>query len=293
MPKIIQQDNGWDFVPTLKPLAPTDNPAAFAGVYGVYREDSPHPLGIVTKRYRIVTNGELVERARNVLKKLGFSTWEENLISIDGGARFMGQFSIRDRLVPKSVGDTVGYRISLINSFDTSTKASAFGGFLRLVCSNGMASLEDSIALSGRHDANIDLNKIEAAIERVVNGLDGQATIFTRFMERAISNEQGNVILKNLVLRKAISERIRESIQSEWENPRFDEDKERNLYNLYNAATYILTHQIATQRAELASNINAAILMLLRDAVMAKEKMEMLLTAPVEKTQVTVTVVKP
>lgn len=293
MPKIIKQDTDWDFIPSLESLVRATDANAASGAFGIYREGHPLPLGIVTKRYKVVTNRELVDRARAILTKLGFKGWTEKLISINHGARFMGVFSIRNSLVPKTVGDTIGYRIILGNSFDTSSKATAMGGFERLICSNGAATLEEAIALAGRHDANIDLSKLEEAIERVVTGLDGQATIFTRLMEKAITNEQGNVILKNLVVRKLIANRLREEIEGEWLNPRFKEDSDRNLYNLYNAATYVLTHKVAETRFEQSNEINAAILMQFRDAVMKADKLAALLTVPPEKGPDAAVVVTP
>ena len=45
-----------------------------------------------------------------------------------------------------------------------------------------------------------------------------------------------------------------------WLKPPFPEDKNRNLYNLYNAVTYHLTHKVEPTRFEYADKVNSNVL---------------------------------
>jgi dihydroneopterin aldolase len=44
-----------------------------------------------------------------------------------------------------------------------------------------------------------------------------------------------------------------------WENPKHREDSDRNVWNLYNAVTQHLTHEVAPKRFELAERVGDAV----------------------------------
>jgi hypothetical protein len=53
---------------------------------------------------------------------------------------------------------------------------------------------------------------------------------------------------------------VREGIEAVWRNPAYEEDTDRNLYNLYNAATQFLTRNVSTERYEYSERVNRDLL---------------------------------
>jgi hypothetical protein len=51
-----------------------------------------------------------------------------------------------------------------------------------------------------------------------------------------------------------------EQIAGVWNAPRYTEDSDRTVYNLYNAATQHLTHEVSNKRFDLAERATAGIL---------------------------------
>jgi hypothetical protein len=68
------------------------------------------------------------------------------------------------------------------------------------------------------------------------------------------------LILDNLAIKKVLSESLRDSIQMVWDAPTHKEDEGRNLYNLYNATTQHLTHDVEGGRFEYARRVSHSVL---------------------------------
>jgi hypothetical protein len=56
------------------------------------------------------------------------------------------------------------------------------------------------------------------------------------------------------------SEKVREAIAKIWNEPTHEEDEDRNLYNLNNAVTQHLTHEVADSRFEYANRVTTNVL---------------------------------
>ena len=80
--------------------------------------------------------------------------------------------------------------------------------------------------------------------------------MYGRLAQVELEQEQGLNILQNLANGKVISEKVRERIAHIWNSPTHDEDKDRNLYNLNNAVTQHLTHEVEDTRFELAERVS-------------------------------------
>ena len=65
------------------------------------------------------------------------------------------------------VGDTLGMRLILNNSFDRSLRLSLVVAILRLVCTNGMKALGTEFALTKRHSKKTSLDDLitDAALD--------------------------------------------------------------------------------------------------------------------------------
>ena len=102
--------------------------------------------------------------------------------------------------------------------------------------------------------------------------------VFHLLASQQVEQEQGLIALQNMVNDKLFSERTRKGIAEIWNAPTFDEDGDRNLYNLYNAGTQYLTHSIAENRRELAEKTSRRLLTTLNTAVRSEANLTTLIT---------------
>ena len=242
----------------------------WTGKWSNVRTDTGESLGDgISEQYGLLQNGVLVESLENAFndyKELQDFTREVSVT--ENGARFYGRYSFpkNQRILTPAVGDSVGMVFDLRNSFDRSTKAGLGIGALRLLCLNGMTSTENMASITARHTNKINVGTIkdgiEMAIERWENSIDKMA----EFTQREVTQEQGVVILNNLAQKKVLSESLKDSIEFIWNGQveglgrGGEADKARNLWNLYNATTEHLTHQVAPKRFEYSRSVENKVL---------------------------------
>jgi hypothetical protein len=282
MPKIINQTTDYDYKVTTRPLydlnpeqvallQENENEATFAGVYGNFRNEVDSALGIVTERYALVQNSDVVGNIEESLDRRGLlGMVEKEFNVVDYGKRFYARYSIKN---PKSEfnfspakGDNVGVSFTFQNSFDCTKRLNVALGFLRLVCTNGMTSLSKQYEVNFRHQTGIDVGAIGDGIDAALDSMTDQTKVFQRLANTGIDHEKGLNILENLTKKKVISGAVRDNIAAIWNAQAQDEtihdglDKDRNLWNLYNAATQHITRVIEPKRFEQASRLSGSIL---------------------------------
>ena len=206
-------------------------------------------LGCHTSRYGIVQNADLVEKAESAFARKGLGDYERNIYVTDGGAKLRVNYDFKghDIEVPE-VGDKMGFRLTLQNSFDRSLRVSFALGMLRLVCTNGMQTLEKELDMLKKHSKKFDLNALltDDAIDKALASFTKTGNTYAALARVGITQEQGIFALQNQANTGLISDKVREGIASVWNNPREDGadgsvGDDRNLYQLYNAATQYLT----------------------------------------------------
>ena len=215
----------------------------------------------VSKDYNVVNNRQVMEPVKNVLADLGLEATSEKHYVMGGGARFKARFEFKDTQVeiPK-VGDTLGFRLDLDNSFNLMHRIRTMGGGLRLVCTNGMTTLDKEHGISCKHSNKFSVNNVVKAVQDALGAFKKLAdddNPFTLMASREVSQEQGLNILQNLTDKGTISEVRREGIARIWNNPSHNEDDSRNLYNLLNAATEFTTHEVAETNFEMSERLNS------------------------------------
>jgi hypothetical protein len=82
---------------------------------------------------------------------------------------------------------------------------------------------------------------------------------------------------------------LKDSIEFEWNNPKREEDKARNLFNLYNATTAHLTSDVAQSRWEYAQKVDRGVLGRLSQAARDPVLLDTLLLPIKKEEAVTVT----
>lgn len=259
MPKIVTQSNNAEYNVTTKQLF--DDKGNFSGIYGNFREDKKEAIGFCTERYTLVQNTDLFDTVEKALgSKKELKNPEISTIVVGDGERAYRTYTWKNssynfRVGKPKVGDEVGLRLTVQNSFDRSLRLSVILGFLRLVCSNGMTALSQEFDLTQRHQSGLDMSRISTGIDDSLASIEAQKAIYNRLAATTLTDEQGVSVLGNLTKKNILSSSMKDSIEAIWRSPSYDEDKERNLYNLYNAGTQHLTRVIAPKRYELAQRI--------------------------------------
>jgi hypothetical protein len=257
----------YDFDVHQEPLLTTDGKRT--GYFGMVRRDTAEPitLGVCTEQYGVVKNADLIEMVEsNLATHDRLSNYNSKKFVVRDGSRFYASYDFPDfktELKPmgkRAKGDILGLRLVVNNSYDRSCRVSLSLGFLRLVCTNGMTSLSKEFSMTKRHTLAVNLDFVGDALARATDSVEAQAQVFNKLAQRALTNEQGLNLLTKLEEKDIISGKVREGIEAVWRNPAYEEDTDRNLYNLYNAATQFLTRNVSQERYEYSERVNRDLL---------------------------------
>ena len=283
-------DTGYDFT-ARQVSVPHPVTGDKSGFYMNIREDNNEVVGWTSERYGLVQHRDVIGFADNAFAKRDIAV-DRKIYVTDGGAKMRAQYDlIGDQFKTKipQVGDVVGYRLTAQNSLDRSLRIAYQLGILRLVCTNGMNTLEADVSMTKKHGKNVDLGDILSplALDSALSKFKNSLSVYGELAKAEVSQEQGLVILQNLANVKVFSEKVRESIAQIWNNPSHDEDKGRNLYNLNNAVTQHLTHDVAGERFEYANRVTSNVLKRFGAAARSSSRLEKLWT-PAKAPAVTV-----
>jgi hypothetical protein len=291
MPILAKQDQNYDY--TVKQVAvPHPETGNKSGYFMNIRTDNDEILGWTSDRYGLVNNADLLDKADAAFEARGIDVTRKVIVT-EGGAKMRAQYDLSGDMfraeVPQ-VGDTMAYRLTAQNSFDRSLRISFALGLVRLICTNGMVTMEKEVEMVKKHSRQVNIGDIisDDALDRALAKLGESVNVYGRLAQVELEQEQGLNILQNLTNSKVISEKVRESIAHIWNSPTHDEDKDRNLYNLNNAVTQHLTHEVADERFEYANRVTTNVLKRFDMAARNPKRLEKLWT-PVKSDVVVVT----
>ena len=264
-----KQSTEWDFEVAQIPMKYELNGKEFKSQrFANIRVDTGEELGWSSERYAIVQNRDLIERAESKFAERGIGWNKRNIIATANGSKLRAVYDLSGDMfkseVPQ-VGDVMGYRLILQNSFDLSLRVSFALGLLRLVCSNGMQTMEKDIDMVSKHSTKLDLSSLitPAALDKALASLKGSTAVYGKLANVKLEEEQGLNILTNLTDKKIISDKLRERVAQIW-NSRSEmldsNNHDPNLYNLYNAVTQHLTRDVEDTRFEYANRIGNNVL---------------------------------
>jgi hypothetical protein len=283
------QSNNWKFHVVQEQWTRNNKQTGF---FGNFRTDTGECLGVTTEKYGIIQNEELYNTAIAALETKGMKDFEEKIVVSGNGERFYAEFAFKNKQLASAVGDMFGYKLVLQNSFDRTKRAAFSLGFLRLACLNGMATMEKEFNATSKHSSKVSAAFIADAIDKALARGQSALGVYDMLANTAIADEQGQTILANLERGNLLSGVLREAIETLWLAPKRAEDKARNLYNLYNAVTEHLTHQVAAERYEYAGKVSNNVLFTFLNAARNQDKLSRLLI-PVPKDETVKVEVNP
>ena len=281
MPKVPTQTSDYDFTVEQVPLF--DAQGRRTGFFGNQRTDNGIVLGVTSERYGIQNNAPLIERAEEAFNDQGLGDFEREVIVTGDGQRMRAVYDFKNQIKPREdrkKGDNMGLRLTVQNSFDRSLRVSFAMGVLRLVCTNGMTSLEKEQSMTKKHSSGNGLDFLGEALSKAIGSWDKALLTYNQLEAVEIEQQQGLNALHNLAKAGAISDRMAGAVSKIWNNPTYTEDEGRNLYNLYNAVTEHLTREVEGTRYELAERVNQKVLSRLDQAARSGAKKDKLLLLP-------------
>ena len=254
-------------------------------VFAHVRTDTNEELGYGTEQYGFVQNADLIDLADEAFESRGMTPTNRRIVVTGRGEKLYGQYDFLDetaqatRREDRVKGMEMGMRLTLQNSFDRSLRVSIALGMVRLVCTNGMTSMEKEFGVTRKHSTQVELGFIGDAIDKARGGFAQAAQGFSVLGDIDITQEQGRNVLDQLNKAKVLSNVVRDGIVKIWDNPTHKEDEARNLWNLYNATTQHLTHAVNDDRFEYSNTVSNNVLRRLRGAAVSPAKLNRLVTS--------------
>ena len=244
------------------------------------RVDNMAVLGKASDRYGIIQNEDLIGAAEDAFAAKGMTDYKRTTVVVGEGEKMYSVYDFRNHVKKLRKGDEIGMRLTVQNSFDGSLRGSFSLGMLRLLCLNGATALEREVSMTKKHSSGVNVKFITDALDKAIKAWSNATALFDRLADVRISQEQGLAILANLEELSVLSGKLREGATGIWAAPTYREDAERNMFNLYNAVTQHLTHEVSATRFELANRASANVLQTLAKAANDTSKFGKLVTMP-------------
>ena len=203
------------------------------GHRAIVRPDTGAVLGLVSDQYKLVTHKQSLAPH---LEKLGKEGWTIGNVRLErNGARSYVELHNKLETRAVRVGDVVGTRLLLSNSYDGSTGVVSSGGYLVLWCLNGATTTQGGLTSSLRHSGDVFQN-IDTQANRLWNNFDQAINLYRGLAETGVSPEIAKAIIQEVCgIRKL------DVVTNYWRRGHAGDDK-KSAWNLYNSITWYLTH---------------------------------------------------
>ena len=229
------------FAVTKQPVF-TKNGQEINHVKALVRTDNNYPLSVVSDRYRLITNGEALERVKPFTNALGKAD-VKHFIEKEG-ARLVSQFTYKDRTIQlPTVGDTVALRIHVVNSYDGYTPLRFTLGGMVLRCLNGLMVMNGEFEFKWRHvgeesaNEEIQLPDPEKTFEHFTRA--GKA--WDEWAQVPADTETYEAVTNRVIALGVLS-------RGQIEKRKTDLKVQKTLWGLYDTLTYALTHDSSRLR---------------------------------------------
>ena len=211
-------------------LGKSDNPIVDTGYKFIVREDTGQVLSCMTDAYKTISNSNIISKATPILKEKGAILTDVRMFA--DGARTKWTYRLNDTKVKVAKDDYLNHEVTITNSYDGSTEASAHGGAFRLVCSNGMTI---GYALSKEGSKHVVWNK-SSEIEKIINNVINKTLKvfdddFPKLIEKQINNKHVGKVIE--MFPGYVMEAM---VQQLLAHP------PKNYWNLLNNCTWVATH---------------------------------------------------
>jgi len=204
----------------------------------IVRTDTEKLLAIVSKRYQVVTHKDVVTQFETALDAAG-SSFQRRAVATYlpyNGAKMFRKYTFEDtaREVVPGVGDIVKLTLELANSYDGTLMVGFQLGGYRLKCENGLMAPEKLQEIMRKHYSGF---KLEALVENIQSALpifDKSVNMWKEWRNVPVHEEKALELLAPASIGKKNLKLIVEQFKEE----------EQNMWGLFQAATWIVSHNI-------------------------------------------------
>lgn len=157
--------------------------------------DSETPVGVVSKKYQLVQHHDIVQLAIDALTgvKIDPRTVTAELMLTEYGERMALCLTLPrdfDYQCPAAGDDRMSLRFHCFNSVDGSTRLSAFLGWFRLVCSNGMIVGTTLGRYRKPHNPGLDTQDLGRILRDGMAGADQERKRYDRWSRETLDSHQ-------------------------------------------------------------------------------------------------------
>lgn len=248
------QGSKWDFAVSQEELKTSQGVSS--GIHAVIRGDTGAVIGQY-KGAKVLPYTEMVDAFETGLSNAGLP-FSRSLLVTGNGARFFGRYQVGTIDVN---GEKFANVLRLQSSHDGSLQAGFSFEAERLVCLNGMMTMQQVFAMFKKHSEKLDLGFLGANIQNALdagnehlNGLVNKMTD-VKLTDGNVRNLLSNVV--GMGSAKGVSPRAGHVIYDNWRNPSTDESGLGDtLYRLYNSATRFTRDVAKLGRFEMSRRAN-------------------------------------
>jgi hypothetical protein len=122
------------------------------------------------------------------------------------------------------------------------------------------------LSMSVRHTTNVSPAFVNQVLQQAMSEWAELNNVWSNMARVPLTQHEGYAIIDNLTKRGIYAERFAKSVADVWAAPSYREDEGRNIWNLYNAHTQVLTHNYGIAKYEMTQRSGHNILTSLRGA---------------------------
>lgn len=161
----------------------------------VNQNEAEMPVGVVSKKYKLVQHYEVFDAAVNAIRDIGIDT---ELIKVKLRITGFGERMALSFLFPEDEsysfsidnnGDNMRLRLQCFNSVEGSMKFMAFLGWYRLVCSNGLMVGVTKLGLQRRHCIGLEIDNIGQVIATGLSIVAEEVNVYRVWQQKEIPPE--------------------------------------------------------------------------------------------------------
>ena len=199
-------------------------------------------IGIVSPRYKVIHNTDLLKVITPTLEDLKVDGSNPQIRTTKGGAVTFFKF-LGDKVTGEiQKGDVVRFGIEFFNSYDGSMPVGFHIIAERLVCTNGLVVPKSITEIHIRHIGDVNIGTIKNRVKEYFPKTIAAINLWKKWSETRPQEYQ-----LDSFLRKVTGERLRLDFMNRYKN--LPKDKQ-NLWEFYNLITYHISHQIKTRKED-------------------------------------------
>lgn len=219
--------------------------------------DTESPVSIVSNRYALITNRDVVTKTAESILRAGIDTTD---FSVDvkhshHKARSLIRFDFPAYQVLKSTSNATHLSIVVMNSYDGSWRYQTNLGAIRMACLNGCVFGDMLASAKYSHRFGISVADISERMVGMINDFGNSEAWFLTLLNRKVTDEEIQMTFIKFLGYKGedLLDKSRMLVALRGIFDRYATEMGKNAYALYNALTDYVTHRQRRKGTEASS----------------------------------------